>query len=232
MRMLLQTSLLALRSLTHPRLFRLLCVALVINLLVMTLLVGGVYAVLGHVSGIGWLDWLLQWGVTGISVILAYFIYPLVLPLTVSFFDTSIAQATEEIEYPNTPAAVPPFWPSLSQDIIFTAKVIVLNLLLLPFYLLPFVNIVAYYVLNGYLLGKEFFRVVAGRHMTPQDARLHWTTHRITLTLAGIVVAFGATIPVVNLICPVWAIVLMTHLLHRSKPRYKTVLSLENQTQI
>ena len=228
MTLLFQSGLRAFASLTHGRLLKIFFISLVVNALILGALVFAVYWALGTFTLLGWFDWLADWGLTALAALIAYFIYPLLLPLIISFFDDAIAEATEQIDYPDVPRPVPPFWPTLTQDARFTLKAIGLNLLVLPLYLLPGVNVLLYYVLNGYLLGREFFMVVAGRHTTRADAEAQWKRHRLSLIGCGIGVAFCATLPFINLVTPIWAVVLMTHFFHRTQPIYKA-LTLNNE---
>jgi uncharacterized protein involved in cysteine biosynthesis len=69
-----------------------------------------------------------------------------------------------------------------------------------------------YLALNGYLLGREYFELVAGR-------RLPWSKVvglrrrvRGRLWLAGVAIALLLTVPVFNLVAPVVAIAFMVHL--------------------
>ena len=50
-----------------------------------------------------------------------------------------------------------PFWPELLHDLGFTVKALLLNILVLPLYLVPVLNLVLFYWLNGRLLGREYF---------------------------------------------------------------------------
>lgn len=209
------------RTLTHPRLLKYIFLSLLMNAALLAALVGAIYWLLDATTLLGWLDRLVDWGLTSLAAFIAYFIFPVTLPLVVSLFDNGIASATEQAEYPHVPTPQPPFWPTIGQDIAFVAKAVGLNMLALPLYLMPLVGIGLYYLLNGYLLGKEFFRVVAGRHMTPADAQTHWIKYRVSIIGGGVGVAFCATVPIANLIVPVGAVVMMTHLLHMSAPTYK-----------
>jgi len=94
----------------------------------------------------------------------------------------------------------------------FLVVVVALNLLVLPAYLIPGVNLVIFYVLNGYLLSREYFELVALRRMTPQSARTVRKAHSAKLFGAGVIVAFFSTIPLVNLLVPVVATAFMVHI--------------------
>ena len=53
----------------------------------------------------------------------------------------------------------------------FFLVVLVVNLVALFLLLVPGVNLIAFYAGNGYLLGREYFEMVAMRHLPPDEAR-------------------------------------------------------------
>lgn len=205
----------AIKSLPQGKLAGILVFSILLNAAVLAGLVFGSFWLLGQVT------WFGEWdGVTDIvfslfSVTLAYFLFPLLLPLVISFFDTAIADAVEKDEYPQLQKSSEPFWPTLQHDIGFTLKALGLNLLSLPFYFIPGANLIVYYLLNGYLLGTEFFNVVAGRYVTRERADELRRRNRWPVLLCGVSIAFFATIPLINLIAPMWGVVLMVHYFHR-----------------
>ena len=95
---------------------------------------------------------------------------------------------------------------------------LLLNLLALPFYLVPGVNLLIYLALNGYLLGREYFEVVAQRRLRPAQASAQRRAARGRVWSAGLVIAALSTVPLVNLIAPVIGVAFMTHLL--ADPRW------------
>src|SRR3546814_16684058 len=82
-----------------------------------------------------------------------------------------------------------------------------LDLLALPLYaLLLFLtplNIVLFYLLNGYLVSREYYELVALRRMTPGAARQLRRDHGGRLMAAGALLVFVMTIPIVNLLTTV-----------------------------
>ncbi len=90
--------------------------------------------------------------------------------------------------------------------------VVVLNLAALPLYLIPVVNALVFYGLNGYLLGREYFEMVAPRRLEMEPRRVLWRRRRLGFVLAGVAFAFLSTLPLVNLLAPVIAAAAMTHL--------------------
>ena len=87
--------------------------------------------------------------------------------MVIGFFIDSIAGAVEALDYPGRG---PPRRASIGETIIITLRLmgltLVLNLLALPVYVLvPGINFFVFLGLNGYLLGREYFEVVALRRL-------------------------------------------------------------------
>ena len=98
----------------------------------------------------------------------------------------------------------------------FMILAVVLNLLTLPLIFIliffPPFNLFVFYALNGYLLGWEYFELVAHRRMDGRRARALRGTFSGRLFLAGVIIAFLMTVPVVNLIAPIVATAALVHL--------------------
>lgn len=174
-----------------------------------------VWAVLAHVSvaDIWWIDVLVD-VVGGLSVlVLTWLLFPAVATLVLSLFIERIISAVETQYYPRLPTPVPlSFWQSIAVALKFTSVMVVLNLIALPLYLVPILNVVVFYGLNAYLLGREYFEMVALRRLDPRSARQMRHTHRLRCFIAGLVIAGLLTIPVVNLVAPLLAAAFMVHL--------------------
>jgi CysZ protein len=150
------------------------------------------------------------------SGILAWFLFPTIMPVIVNFFGERIAEIIEARDYPAVrPIQDVAFWREFLHDARFTLMTIGLNLLVLPLYLLPVLNIFLFYLLNGYLLGREFFIMVARRHVPVSQAEILRKRYSRTVMTAGILLTVMATIPILNLFAPFWGIAVMTHLYHR-----------------
>ncbi|MND77505.1 CysZ-like protein [compost metagenome] len=67
-------------------------------------------------------------------------------------------------------------------------------------------------MVNGYLLGREFFEFAAMRFRSPEEARAFRAKHASTVLLAGMLIAGFLAIPIVNLLTPLFAAGLMVHL--------------------
>ena len=69
-----------------------------------------------------------------------------------------------------------------------------------------------YYTLNGYLIGREFFELVAHRRLLPAEAVKLRQKVKFQLFLSGLIITFLMTLPIVNLIAPVIAVSVMVYL--------------------
>ena len=165
------------------------------------------------VTGIVWLDAALGVAGSGMTVLLAWLLFPATVILIVNLFAEQVADAVELRHYPGLPpAAGLPLIESLRSSGKLVAVGIVLNLLVLPLYLLPGPNILIYLALNGYLLGREYFETVAQRRLGARAVRDARRQVRLRVWVAGAVIAMMLAIPVFNLIAPVLATAFMTHL--------------------
>jgi uncharacterized protein involved in cysteine biosynthesis len=90
--------------------------------------------------------------------------------------------------------------------------VIICNIIVLPLYFIPVINLFVYYLLNGYLISREYFQMVAIRHHEMEEVTRLRKTNASELYLMGIVIAFALTIPILNLIAPIIATAAMVHL--------------------
>jgi CysZ protein len=174
-----------------------------------------VWGVLTHVSVVDlwWIDRLVD-VLGGLAVlVLTWLLFPAVATFVLSLFIEHIVTAVERQYYPLLPA---PLALSIGQTIAitlkFTAVMLALNLLVLPLYLVPVLNVLVFYGLNAYLLGREYFELVALRRLDPMSAQRLRRAHRVRLFMAGLLIAGLLTIPIVNLVAPLLAAAFMVHL--------------------
>ena len=89
---------------------------------------------------------------------------------------------------------------------------LLINLAALPFLLVPPLYPIISWGLGGYLIGREYYEIVALRRLDRATAHHLLARHRAKFTLAGIVIAVVLTIPVLNLFAPIIAVAFMVHL--------------------
>ena len=188
-----------------------LCAAL--TLLMLLALGGGAFLLLTHTQFFttGWLETLSDSIGTALAVVVAWFLFPVLLPLVSGLFVERVAGRIEQRDYQRH-GRDPALLTYLIDDAGFALKALLLNLLCLPLYLIPLVNIAIYYLLNSHLLGREYMIMALRRHVSREEARQTLSKHRTTVWLAGLVIALLSTLPVCNIIAPFLAIALATHL--------------------
>lgn len=205
----------AVASLFTPGMIGVFLYSIVVSLVVLGLFIFAASAAFSWVTQAYVLASYVPWlGSIG-SVVVAWMLFPIVTPITVSFFDVRITRLIEQHEYPAAaPAAPTPFWPELRHDILFSLKAVTLNIIVLPLYLVPGLNVVLFYMLNGYLLGREYFVMAARRHIPLREAEALRREHGRAVMMGGVLLTVLATIPVVNLFAPFWGVAVMVHLYH------------------
>jgi len=159
-----------------------------------------------------WLDWAVD-ALGGLAtLVLTWILFPAVATAILSLFLERVVRAVEARHYPDLPPPrVQPFAEAARGALAFLAVAVAANLLVLPLYLVPGVNLVAFAVLNGYLLGREYFGLVAPRRLDAEAARRMWRHVRLSAVLTGSAIAVLASVPLINLAAPVIAAAAMTH---------------------
>ncbi|WP_027142194.1 sulfate transporter family protein [Mesorhizobium sp. WSM3626] len=164
----------------------------------------------GIPSWAGWLGGLIA------AIALAFGMALLVAPVTAviaGLFLDDVAEVVERTDYPGDPAGrAMPALRSLVLAIKFFGVVILGNIVALLLLLVPGINIAAFFIVNGYLLGREFFEFAAMRFRPEEDARALRRHYAGTVFLSGLVIAAFLAVPLLNLLTPLFAAAMMVHL--------------------
>lgn len=162
---------------------------------------------------IGWLNTVVD--VLGglATAVVTWLLFPSVVSAVIGLFLEDIAATVETRHYP----ALPParglsVGATVATTLAYLGVMVALNLATLPFLLLPPVFPFVFYAVNGYLLSREYFELVALRRIGPDHAHALRRAHRGALFTVGVVMAVLLTLPVVNLLAPVVATAAMVHL--------------------
>jgi CysZ protein len=111
-------------------------------------------------------------------------------------------------------------WVSLTDSLQYFGLLLGLNLLgLLGFVVSGGVGIVALWLINGFLLAREYFTLVALRRVGAEAARDMRRAHRFRLWGAGLLMALPLSVPLLNLFVPVIGAAVFTHLFHAMSQR-------------
>ncbi|APX69676.1 sulfate transporter family protein [Brucella sp. 09RB8471] len=148
----------------------------------------------------------------GLALVLALMIAP-VTALIAGFFLDDVAEIVEREDYPADPPGTPlPLGRSVIASLKFLGVVILGNVVALILLFVPGINLIAFFVINAYLLSREFFEFAAMRYRSEAEAKALRSQYGVTVFLAGLVIAGFMAIPIVNLLTPLFAATMMVHL--------------------
>lgn len=172
------------------------------------------------IGPVGFVDDIASWAALGLMLVLSVFLMVPVAAVVVGFFLDGIAAAVEARHYPDLPPVTglglaAQLWDAAK----FAGLVVAVNLAALAVYLLapplaPFV----FWLVNGFLLGREYFQLVAMRRLGPERAAALRRRHFGEIWLAGVAMAVPLSIPVLNLLVPILGVAVFTHQFHRLAP--------------
>jgi CysZ protein len=181
------------------------CVGFTIALLALLIVV--IEWTFGHfVAWPGWIETMIQWLGGFALVVGSIFLIPPVTSLIAGLYLDDIAAQVERTNFPNDPPGKElPALKSIGLALNFFVVVLLVNLVAMFLLLIPGINLVAFYIGNGYLLGREYFELAAMRHLPTAEAKRLRRANRGTVFLCGIVIALLASVPILNLVTPLFA---------------------------
>jgi len=152
-----------------------------------------------------------------VLLFLSSFVMVPVASVFIGFFLDEIADAVEARHYPRLgPARRIPLWESVVDGLRFMLVVILVNLLALAIYLASsLLAPVIFWLVNGWLLGREYFQLVAMRRLARNKADSMRRRHVIGIWIAGILMAIPLSVPLVGLFVPILGVATFTHQFHR-----------------
>lgn len=211
----------AFEQLSDPRIQKVVWKCLFYSLAIFAAVVAAVWALLDHTTifDIGWLEGVIDFLGIFAAVVISLLLFPSVALVVVGFMLEEIADAVEDRYYPGLPEGrkqhiAEAVWISVR----LAAFGVVLNLLALVVYVIPIIGIVlfpfVFYALNGILLGREYFELVALRRLEPRVARDVRQRRKGRLFVGGVVITFILSIPFIGWFMPVVAAAFMVHVYH------------------
>ncbi len=173
------------------------------------------------IGQIGGLTTLFGWGSLVLVLVLSVFMMMPVASAFTAFFLDEVADAVEDRHYPHLPPAQNlGLIDTLVDTAGFLALLLVVNLvslLIWPF-AGPLMPLIAW-AINGYLLGREYFTLVAARRLGRQGAAALRQRFAGQIWVAGVLMAAPLSFPLVNLLVPVLGAATFTHMFHRLNGR-------------
>lgn len=161
-------------------------------------------------------------GVIGLTVLAAWFLFPAVAITVVTTFTDRVVSAVEERHYPEAAKMARPvgMGRGLLMGLKSAGRLLLFNLLALPFYLLllfsgvgPFVLFV---IVNGIAFGRDLAELAAARHGDSTSRRAWLKDMRGNYRLIGVVVSVLFLVPFANLVAPVIGAAAGVHLFNHS----------------
>ncbi|MEM9100489.1 MAG: EI24 domain-containing protein [Pseudomonadota bacterium] len=162
------------------------------------------------------LTWLQGLAIGSILFASIFLMFP-VTAVFIGIFLDRIADAVEAKHFPQNKAPRSPTLLEGIKDGLSAAGVLILaNLAALILYLLlPPLAPFLFFAMNGYLLGREFFQMIAIRHLPLSEATALRRKNSFRIWLAGTLIALPLSVPILNLIVPILGAATMTHQYHR-----------------
>lgn len=172
---------------------------------------------LPFIGQVTWIDDALSIGSFFLMIALSVFLMVPVASAFTGIFLEEVSEAVEDRHYPGLPEVPRQSIVDIVVDSLsFLGVIIVANVIALVLYLV--LNVAApliFWALNGFLLGREYFQMVAIRRLGREGAKAARKRHMPEIWLAGALMAIPLTIPVVNLLLPVLGAATFTHMFMR-----------------
>ena len=169
------------------------------------------------VGSVTFVDDLVDWTAVALMLALSVVLMVPVAAGVVGFFLEGIAEAVEARHYPALPPARGLGWAEQVGDalrfflIVCAAKLVGLVVYLTVAPLAP----VIFWLVNGFLLGREYFQLVAARRLGRAGAADLARRHFWRIWATGTAMAIPLSIPVLNLVVPILGVAVFTHQYHR-----------------
>ena len=162
-----------------------------------------------------WLNEVLSILFTAGALVAAVLLVGPVAMIVIGLFLDDIANAVDRRHYPQAgPPRRVPLAENLRSALGLAALAALLNVAALPLYIfVPGLNLVVYFVLNGGLIGREYFVLVAARRIEPQAQRDLRRRHSVCVFTAGCLIAVLLLVPGVNFVSPLFGTALFVHLI-------------------
>lgn len=140
---------------------------------------------------------------------------PLIIIMVTGLFARQVGDAVDRIYYHQLPEA--------PEDCIkgklvsrFLGLFFIVNVLALPIYVLPNgIGFVAYLAINGYIVGRSSFNLIARRRMDADKVKELRRRNYLRVLLAGVIITLGFATPIINFVMPLVAVAFMQHIFER-----------------
>lgn len=157
-----------------------------------------------------------------LTLLAAWFLFPAVAITVIAAFTDRISRAVEERHYPEAARAARKIGMARAAQMGLksAARLILFNLIALPFYLLLLVTgigpFILFVIVNGLAFGRDLAELAAARHGERSTRRAWLRSTRVQQHLIGTIVSLLFLLPFANLLAPVIGAAAMIHLFNGS----------------
>ncbi|MBW0006821.1 MAG: EI24 domain-containing protein [Sphingomonas sp.] len=161
-------------------------------------------------------------GAISLTLLAAWFLFPAVALTVIATFTDRIAAAVEQQHYPGPAETARPV--GLGRGLLLGLKsagrLILFNLVALPFYVLLLITgvgpFILFVIVNGIAFGRDVAEIAAARHGDPSSRRAWLKATRGQQHSIGVLISALLLVPVVNLLAPVLGAAAGIHLFNGS----------------
>lgn len=202
-----------------PALGRVLVRGLFLTIFLFVLLLAGVEILLHYLPTLGspWVNRALEVLAPVLLIIGIFTVGGPVAALFASLYLDRVADAIEARTYPADPKAPGTKWTTgVGASVRLAGLVILTDLLLLPLdAALPLAGEAITVIVNGFLLGREYFELAALRHLSRGAAEALRQRNPGRIFAAGMTISVLTVVPFANFAAPLFGAALMVHLYKR-----------------
>jgi uncharacterized protein involved in cysteine biosynthesis len=161
-------------------------------------------------------------GAVALTILAAWFLFPAIAIAVIAAFTDRIAAAVEERHYPNAAREARPIGIARGAMIGLRSagRLILFNLIAIPFYVLLLVTgigpFVLFVIVNGLAFGRDVAELAAVRHGDRSSRRAWLKSTRGEQGLIGTLVSVLFLVPFANLVAPIVGTAAGIHLFNRS----------------
>lgn len=161
-------------------------------------------------------------GAIALTLVAGWFLFPAVALVAIAGFTDRIASAVEQAHYPQAAQSARPV--GLGRGLLIGLKsggrLLVFNLIALPFYLILLVTgvgpFILFVIVNGIAFGRDVAEIAAARHGDRSSRRQWLKETRGQQHLIGVAVSMLLLVPFANLLAPVIGTAAGIHLFNGS----------------
>jgi uncharacterized protein involved in cysteine biosynthesis len=150
-----------------------------------------------------------------------WFLFPAIAVAVIGLFADDVVEAVERRHYPAALSRPLPLGRSLGLSLRSAGRLLLWNLLALPFYLVLLITGVGPFLLfsavNAVALGRDLGEMVAARHLEGEALKRWLAATRVQRAALGLLAAWLFLVPFANLLAPLLGAAAATHLFHWGK---------------